>query len=1349
MNQFFKRLPLRSKLFIIAIVPLACLLYFATQTLYRQTQEIAVIDRLLKQVDRSVSILRLVDELQQERRSAVLFIMHGKDPDGVLLQQSKTDAFIAGLQQNYGSSLGRFESYTMLNTLSQRRAAIRKRELSQNEVINYYTNVISRLQSLSVTDVPELAPLEDIRQQLIGQQLLTEMATNLGIVRMDLYYLILKGESWPSEIGGVMNHYELFNALTAEFKEKAAPQDLAEYERRVAGDSVRPILAYIDNVIRQRSIDTTKLSPEVWWRISADAVDNLKVQQRAMVKAVIEKASDVHQRERNTRNRNLVIVVLIIFIVIWIVFYTIRVISDTLGELRSTAEQIADGVTGLPLHITSQDAIGSLGRSLKRIDHANSVLATAAIAIGRGDFSVLVNPRSERDELGTAVMQMKEDLQRLRQQHEQKIWIQTGISRINGTLLEDRELVTLCEDAMRELVDYLHAQTAAFYVTQRKALHLAASYALPASRPAPVMVMEGTTLAGQAMVSRQPLYLEHKTPAHLQVESALLHTTPAYLLVLPLVYAGTVEGVIEIAALQPFPAAMMEYATEAGENIAVAIRSAKSRDRQQELLEETQSQAEELQAQHTEMENLNAELEAQTQKLQASEEELRVQQEELMQSNHELEERSGLLEEKNQLIIERNLEIQQKAEELALSTKYKSEFLANMSHELRTPLNSILLLSRLLSENHEQNLSKDQIEYSQVIQSSGKGLLTLIDEILDLSKIESGKMELEYGNLYLAELLQDLRQLFLPVAVDKGLELILQVDERLPAYIETDRVRLEQVLKNLLSNALKFTSAGQVSLHILPNARQGDIVDFVVRDSGIGIPEEKQQVIFEAFQQADGSTRRKYGGTGLGLSISRELTRLLGGTIMLESASGTGSTFTISIPVSKLAANHPAPAAAWELPPDMLMPEVPAADRNVPSTFVTSFIPEAVADDREHIVPGERVILIIEDDRAFAKALLDFTREKGYKGIVSVRGDEGLELARQYKPAGILLDILLPVKDGWQVMDELKSDWQTRAIPVHMMSSLEMKKESISKGAIDFITKPIDQEQMQHLFGKLEHVLNRTSRKVLIVEDNPQHAKALAYFLGTFNVSAEISSNLQQGVSALHSDEVDCVILDMGIPDMNAYKTLEAVKANEGLENLPVIIFTGKSLSKPEEQRIRQYADSIVIKTAHSYQRMLDEVSLFLHLVEENDGASQLAARFSKLAGMGEVLHDKKVLIADDDVRNIFSLSKALEKHKMEILSAVDGREALQQMNDHPDIDIVLMDMMMPEMDGYEAIAHIRKDPRFRQLPIIAVTAKAMMGDREKCIQAGASDYISKPVDVDQLLSLLRVWLYDRMARKS
>ncbi len=985
-----------------------------------------------------------------------------------------------------------------------------------------------------------------------------------------------------------------------------------------------------------------------------------------------------------------------------------------------------------------------LSKKEKEIYERINILENIAQNISEGDFSIRLNA-SEKDNLGSlagSLNKMASSLQTSFNTISENEWLEKGIGRLNERMVGEKGLDEVCYDIVDFICSYTNSQIGVLYMLQDNTLIYRNSYGYkPEAEKEKLKSGEG--LLWQSISSKKEILLRNVDEG-LYINTTTAHIRPKNILAFPVYFEKRIIGAIELGSLSDFSASDIEFLHRTSENIGIALNTSLNRLRLKELLEETQAQAEELQAQHSELENLNTELEAQAEKLQTSEEELKVQQEELQETNQELEERSRLLEEKNHLIVIRNLDIQKKAEELALNARYKSEFLANMSHELRTPLNSILLLSRLLAENNDQNLLSDQVEYARVIQSSGKGLLQLIDEILDLSKIESGKMELEYEFISLDEATNNLKALFQPLAKEKNVDFIVNIDKDLPSHIETDCMRLDQILKNLISNSLKFTHAGHITLAVRPSEQEG-YIDFIVEDTGIGIAKEKQQLVFEAFQQADGSTKRKYGGTGLGLSISRQLAILLSGDISLESEPGKGSSFTLSIPANKNIASvtgvsgqnisdEEAEQDDDYVEPDGEKPAAPAYN------YTTSVIPDEIPDDRAGITTMDKAILIVEDDTAFAKILLDFTRQKGYKGIVTVRGDEALQLAKDFKPAGILLDIQLPVKDGLQVIDELKKDVRTKHIPVHMLSSFEQKKESLMRGAIDFITKPVDYEKMDHIFEKLEYVIKKDAKKVIIVEDNAKHAKALSYFLSTYDVSSEISTDVSESVQALKKKEVDCVILDMGIPDSKAYETLDAVKRNADLENVPVIIFTGKSLSKSEESRIRQYADSIVVKTAHSYQRILDEVSLFLHLMEEQKHSTRVS---KKLGSLDDVLKNKKVLVADDDVRNIFSLTKALEKHKMQTVSAMDGKEALQALEENPDIDIILMDIMMPEMDGFETITQIRKNRNWKKIPIIAVTAKAMIGDREKCIQVGASDYISKPVDTDQLMSLLRIWLYE------
>lgn len=1072
----------------------------------------------------------------------------------------------------------------------------------------------------------------------------------------------------------------------------------------------------------QKMIDGKKAGNPV------DMVIVLKTRELQMeVRRVLQRMSDEEHRLRAERMGNvvkysaytpmLIVVAAILSILITIIFYG-RLHRDFLErqELYSELQQRDAGIS-------------------RRID----IISGIADQISAGKYGTRISDE-EKDSLGVlsgALNKMAESLEYSFGLLSDKEWLQTGIARLSEVMVGETDLNALMNNVVQQVAEYSKSGIGAFYLLDPggKTLTRGGHYGLADDGAKPIKVGDG--LVGLVAREGKPRIIRDIRAEDWVISMASGGLRPRTIVAFPIFYERKVRGVIELGTLmEEYPARKLEFFTAIAENIGTGVHSIESRLQLQELLAEMQAQAEELQSQHGELEKMNQELEVQAEKLQVSEEELKVQQEELMQTNQELEERSRTLEEKNQLVLIRNLEIQKKAEELSLTTKYKSEFMANMSHELRTPLNSILLLSRLLAENTGGNLSDEQTEYARVIQNSGQGLLQLIDEILDLSRIESGKLQLEHSIVPVNDLLDDMRMLFGPIAKDKGLELQIVLEAGTPAQLETDKMRLEQILKNLLSNAFKFTQRGSVTLRARPGATRKQAIDFVVRDTGIGIPEDKHQLIFEAFQQADGSTRRKYGGTGLGLSISRELSRLLGGEIVLHSKPDQGSEFIVTVPVFKVE-GAAAPAASG----DAAVRDLTVATNGLTPVFTLSEAPAEIPDDRNGLQPDDKVLLIVEDDTFFAQGLLDFSRKKGYKGIVAVSGDVAVRMARQYRPMGILLDIQLPVKNGWEVMEELKRDPQTRPIPVHIISSFEVKNESLMKGAVNFMSKGMAFEHMDDVFERIEALLSKNARKVVIVEDNMRHAQALAYFLGAHNLRLDIAPTIALSSEMLQREGMHGVILSREAGKEES-DTLEMIRQNPVFENIPIIVFTGMNISKAEEARLRQYADSIVVKTAHSYQRVLDEVSLFLHVVA---GAEErtVSGVMSRLGALDEVLKNKVVLIADDDVRNIFSLSKALEQHKMKVLTAMDGKEALQ-VAEAGEVDLVLMDMMMPEMDGFEAITRIRRDTKLKQLPIIAVTAKAMAGDRERCIQAGASDYISKPVDIDQLLSLLRIWLYEK-----
>ncbi|MCG8619972.1 MAG: response regulator, partial [Desulfobacterales bacterium] len=757
--------------------------------------------------------------------------------------------------------------------------------------------------------------------------------------------------------------------------------------------------------------------------------------------------------------------------------------------------------------------------------------------------------------------------------------------------------------------------------------------------------------------------------------------------------------------------------------------------------------------------------------LKESEAELQAQQEELQVTNEELEEQAQALAEQKENIQNKNIElleaqeaIQAKAEELEVASKYKSEFLANMSHELRTPLNSILILSQLLAGNRDGNLTEKQMESAGAIHSSGEDLLTLINEILDLSKVEAGKVELVLEDLEIKTLIADLERIFRNLAEDKGTAFDIEVAPTVSDVLYTDPLRLQQILRNLLTNAFKFTEKGRVSLSISRPSEalcQGydltpdTALALAVRDSGIGIPKEQQAVIFEAFQQADGSTSRKYGGTGLGLSISRELSKLLGGYIMLESEEGKGSVFTVIIPermkdpvveappVPKVAAAPAAPAGspAGDKAPDIILAPDPQPETVAVPVAAPPPAPahDFVADDRKDLSSGGKSLLIIEDDPNSAKIMRDFARERGFKCVIAEDGETGLHYADYYRPSAIILDIGLPGIDGWAVLERLKGNPDLRHIPVHFMSAADSSMDAMRMGAVGFLTKPVTMEKVEETFGKIENIITRPVRKLLVVEDDKIQSQSIRELIGGGDVETVMVTTGAQAYEELSGNLYDCMILDLGLEDMSGFELLDRIRNNPSCGEIPVIVYTGRDLTQEEDSQLRKYTESIIIKGVRSPERLLEESALFLHRVEA-DLPKEKQDMLKLSHDKDRVLKDKTVLLVDDDMRNVFALTSVLEEKDMNILIARDGVEGVEKTRANAEIDIILMDIMMPRMDGYEAMEEIRKT--HKRMPIIALTAKAMKGDRKKCIDAGANDYLAKPVDTDKLISMLRVWLY-------
>jgi CheY-like chemotaxis protein/CHASE3 domain sensor protein len=993
-------------------------------------------------------------------------------------------------------------------------------------------------------------------------------------------------------------------------------------------------------------------------------------------------------------------------------------------------------------------------------------LVAGAAQLARGEYGHRV-PHASRDEIGDLAAAFNEMATQVEQRQlalAAEAWVKNSQARLSRALEGQRELPVLCDTVLSELAQVLEVQHGAIYLPAREGdrsqLLLKGSYA---ATNAPASIAVGSGLLGQAFRERRRIQLDDLPDNYLRIGSALGQTPPRHLLVFPVLLHGEGSAVLELAGLRPFTELQLRFLEQFSDSLALVLHTVIANKRTEQLLDESQRMAAELEVQRTQLAERNEELETQGQRLRVSEEELQQQQEELKQSNEELEQtneelrqtnnemdqRARLLAEQKRLLEQTNLEIEtartaleEKSKQLALTSKYKSEFLANMSHELRTPLNSLLILSKLLADNIEGTLSDKQVQHARTIWNSGNDLLRLIDDILDLSKVEAGAIELELAEFPVRTLTESIEALFRPIAQSRGLQFVVTLGPDLPTTLCTDMHRLQQVLKNLLANAFKFTQRGSVELSIYPvtggwgaaatalsQAKQ--VIAFAVKDSGIGIPEDRQKLIFEAFQQADAGTSRKYGGTGLGLSISRELASVLKGAITLQSTPGSGSTFTLFIPESiDAAAPATTPAHRPIVPAEPLQAAAPV-----------ELEPDLMEDDRANISEGDPVLLIIEDDRNFAYVLADCARERNFKVVVAGTAGAGIALARRIKPSAITLDLHLPDSDGRVVLDLLKHDPGTRHIPVHVISVAAEGERSLRQGAVSFLQKPVTREALDKALSLAAEFAPSRMRRLLIVEDDPVQQQSIRDVIGNGDVESTVAGTAAAALKALEETRFDCLVLDLGLPDQSGIDLIREIQRRHGLRSPPVIVYTAKALTRREETELRGLSEAIIVKDVRSPERLLDETALFLHRVQAKlpDAKRRMLERVQRDDAL---LSGRKVLIVDDDLRNIFAISTALENYKMIVSYAEGGREALDKLQQEDGFSAILMDVMMPEMDGYEATRRIRAMPAYAKLPIIMVTAKAMRGDREKCLQAGASDYITKPVDMDQLRSLLRVWLY-------
>ena len=1023
----------------------------------------------------------------------------------------------------------------------------------------------------------------------------------------------------------------------------------------------------------------------------------------------------------------------------------------TAGKLGGQAS--VPGAAGLWRDLT--DNVNQLAANLTTQVRA---IAEVATAVTKGDLTrfITVEASGEVAALKDNINEMIRNLKDTTQKNHEQDWLKTNIAFFNRLLQGQRNIRHVSNLILSQLVPLVNAHQALFYVTRQhegeNVLELAASYAAPNRRRPPPRLRLGDGLIGQCAADKRVMLLTDAPHEYMRISSGLGEARASNIIILPALFEGEVKAVLELASFERFSTTHTTFLDQLMESIGIVLNTLAANMQTEALLAQSQLLTGELQSQQGELKKTNDRLEQQATTLQRSEDLLRTQQEQLRAKNEELEEKANLLSWQNKQVEAKNQEVErakkmleEKAEQLALISKYKSEFLANMSHELRTPLNSLLILSKLLADNVEANLSTKQIEFAQTIHRAGSELLALINDILDLSKIESGMVTLDVGTVQFGEIADNLQRGFEQIASDKNLSLTIQLDPQLPLSTITDEKRLQQILKNLLSNAFKFTHEGGVELEIrrakggwsaahtaLNNA--GAVVAYAVTDTGIGIPPDKLRVIFEAFQQADGTTSRKYGGTGLGLSISREICRLLGGEITVESTPGKGSRFTLYLPIAyDFGVNAPAHVSR-----PMLVNQQ-GAQVVIGRESAPLLVPAELTDDRQNIQPGERVLLIIEDDAKFGRILLDLAHDRGFKAVVSATGSGALPLVRRFSPALITLDINLPDMDGWRLLDILKRSPDTRHIPIHIISVEDPRERGLQMGAFSVLEKPVDHATLQEALARTEEFIARPVKQLLLVEDDELQHRQIAEVIGNGDVILTKVGTGAQALQALRERSFDCAVLDLVLPDMDGLQLVETIRRDSS-SRLPIIVHTAKDVSPADEAKLRNLVESFILKGPESHQQLFDETALFMH--RHVAGMAQDKRRIIDLARRREAgLAGRSVLIVDDDIRNIFSLTGVLEQHQVRVVHAESGRQGIERLETSENVDMVLMDVMMPDMDGYETMRQIRRSERFRKLPIIAITAKAMKGDREKCIAAGASEYISKPVDTDQLVSMMRVWL--------
>lgn len=1330
--NIIRNLKIRDKLLILLSLLLLPLIYFVGTTIGQEIEELKKLKQEAVQLEESEKISALIHAFQKER-ARILVAASG---DTVFMAEALairnvTDAEDRNLKVFMEKAGRLFPELAMLNELKKYRYDLDHGRLDINEFRQFANNLI--LSFLGRIDANAIGVSNiEVAERLLSSKHLVTAKVQLARIRSLLIMAIQNGQFSYQDYAQIKIQIDLYNRALNDFSKYAQTESLEEVQAITNSDNYKKVAIILHAIEQDPSINFRSLNVTATFNLFTRSIEDYRKAEKLLTNSIRNQVNEGIRRKQQTLTILIFAIAGILILTGTLSIYIINLIAVSLSKLKIAADRIKQGATDVVIDVYSKDEIGSVASSFRGVVNKTVMLSEVAQAIGKGQYDVEVEVQGNEDVLSAAIRDMKDNLQTYSTDNANQSWVLGGMAELNTLLSGEDSIDKVAENTIAFLCNYTASYTGILYLHNSSGkLEPAAGYGVQHSREQLPAFTIGSGIVGQAVKERKVKVLEDVPEEYMKIQTGLADIDPVSVIILPLYLGNTIVGAMELGARHAYTPVHQQFFNAAAERVTVVLHTLQTHLHTQELLAETQNLAEELETQQEELRQLNAELTA--------------SEEELQEKNTELEEKAELLEEqfetlhiKNKALEDARDAIELKIKQVEAVSKYKSDFLANMSHELRTPLNSILILSRLLADNVENTLSTKQKDHAQIIHKSGNDLLRLINEILDLSKIESGAIRIETDEIKLEEI--TLEPMFREMAARKKIRYKEHYTPGSFDSIVTDRFRLEQILKNFIGNAIKFTGeGGEVELSVYPVTHrpafktehlreQPDVIAFSVRDTGIGISEEKQDVVFEAFQQADTSTTRKYGGTGLGLTISKELATLLGGEIILESEAGKGSTFTLYLP-------H-VPFAAEEKQQDVK--SAPAIASRAESRM-EGF--SQVFRGMEQKEKKDLSVLIVEDDKCFSDILADFAVSKNFKVHQAFTGADGLRLAHEEKPYAMLLDINLPDMSGWDVLRQVREAKDLRHINVHVMSAYD--KEVIGEHAEneEYLPKPVTLEMLNKAFTTIAESSGASIENILIVEDNGIENKAIAELLLAHGLKSTSALSAEEAEHVLSKHKVDCIILDLNLPGMKGYDWMKKIKSVSGLADIPIIIYSGKDLSEDEEKALKEFANTIIIKNEYSYLRLLDEVQLFLHKV--NQKLPEGSEFKMKLHVPEEVLQGKNVLVVDDDVRNIYSLSSLLEQHGMEVSVVYNGKEALRQLESGNKADIVLMDVMMPEMDGIETTKRIRANARFKQLPIIALTAKAMKEDREKCLKAGASDYITKPVDTDKLLALMRVWLYE------